>query len=216
MNTISLENAKVIIENHKVTDNIEDPAKLYRKDVLTPTESCAGLIWQYARTKITKKFGATIIPTNLYEEPALQVSRGEMNYIFQEIPVNIIRLLGCGDDCHENCINACVNGIPNNAIIHTSEVSVLPEEKTKLPGLLHSYMQLGEEIFDLKLGIKMSKESYDKLFNVNEISELPVSKVRQDIQDGTLSQIVKHSANISREEYLMARDDCARLVGAGK
>ncbi len=211
MNTISLEKAKTIIEKHKSPDKTEDLAELYRQEVLSPTQSCAGLILQYARKKITKKFGAVITG-----KLTMQVSRDKESYAFEDIPPDVLETLCCGDNCHENCVNASLLGLPNNAIIHTSEISVLPEEKTGLAGLLHSYVQLGGEIFDLKLGIKMNKDNYDRLFNVKEISQLPVSKVQNDFKDKTLEQLSNHKPQISYEEYLMARDDCARLVGTGK
>ena len=141
--------------------------------------------------------------------------RDEELFLFQEIPSVLLKALGCKQqNCHQNCINASMGGLPGHAIIYTSEVSVLSQEKTNLDGILHSYVQLGEIIFDLDFGIRMNKTSYYELFNIKEISSLEACKIQKDIAEGTLAQLSKNK--VSAEVYLMARDACAKTITTGK
>lgn len=221
MNTISMENAIAISEKHKLTDKIDDAASLYEEENLSARESCAALTILFSRslrktpTPTKVGFGAKVSNVTINNESYYQVRRGEEVFLFQEIPSVLLKALGCKQqNCHQNCINASMGGLPGHAIIYTSEISVLPQEKTNLDGILHSYVQLGEIVFDLDLGIRMSKDSYYKLFNVKEISSLEASKVQKDIAEGTLAQLSKNK--VSTEVYLMSRDACAKTVTTGK
>lgn len=221
MNSISLESATAISEKHKLLDNIEDSLKLYTEESLTPAQSCASLLVLFARsiqttqTPKSSAFGANVSSITLNGESCYQVRRDNSIYTFEEIPKVLLRALGCKPhNCHQNCINACVNELPAHAIIHTSEISFLPSDKTGLDGILHSYIQLGEVVFDMDLGIRMSKPIYDKLFNVKEISSMEARKVKEDYASGTIGELSKQK--IPAEVYLMSRDDCAKTVSTGK
>lgn len=221
MSTIKLEVAKAISANHRETDKIDDHLTDYLESSLTPEQSCAALLVLFARSlrktphAVEEGFGAKIFNVPNADGPCYQVKKGNSSFIFEDIPKVLLATLCCRQqNCHQNCINACANGLPFSATIHTSEISVLPKEMTGLDGILHSYVQLGNIIFDFDLGIRMSKSSYDTLFNVKEISTVEAKKINADYTNGTISKLSE--AGVCAEDYLMARDDCSALVSKNK
>ena len=216
MNTISLENAIAISEKHIDTDNTE-----VFTDAYTPTQSCAALLLEYAKNLrengkfVDSNYGAKILSIPSQSKFLYQIRKEDSIFIFEEIPKVVLAYWGAKfGECHKNCINASSVKFWPEALIHVSEIGVLPEEQTGIAGILHSYLEYENNIYDLSLGIVMNKSAYDKLFNVKEISTVPVEKVRSDINDGTLEQLKKK--DVKTEVYLMARDDCAKMVGKGK
>lgn len=216
MSSISMESALAISKKHKMTDQIESFTQEY-----SPTQSCAVLILEYARSLqekkdlVTEAHGAKIKSFTISGEQRLMASCADQTFFFEEIPKVVLAALCChAGNCHKNCINACAGGLPANAIIHTSEVDTLGEGQTGLAGVLHSYVQLGETIFDLSHGIRMNKTVYDKLFNVKEISSVEARLIKADIADKTISRLSEKG--VFTEVYLMARDDCAKSVAMGK
>ncbi len=216
MSTISLENAIAVFKKHKELD-----AKEIFTNEYTPSQSCAALIVEYAQGLrqngifLNQAHGAKLSSITLYGKPLYQVRKEDSIFIFEEIPKVVLAAFGAKfGDCYNNCINASSVGFWSDTLIHVSETGILPEEQTGVAGVLHSYLEHQGNIYDLSLGIVMSKSAYDKLFNVKEISTLSVGKVQSDLSDGTLEALSKKE--ISAEVYLMARDDCAKMVTKDK
>lgn len=220
MNLISMEDAKAISEKHKTTSTNGGDLAVCTEVVLTPQESCASLLVLFARSlqnnnPTTSAFGAQISNITLGEQTCYQVRCEDSIVVFEEIPKVLLRALGCKpNNCHQNCINACANGLPAHAIIHTSEVFLPPKAQSGLDGILHSYVELGEVIFDMDLGMRMNKTVYDRLFGVKELTSLEAGKVKTDCANGTVSQLSKQKC--SAEVYHMARDDCVKSLAEGK
>lgn len=216
MNTISLESAKAISKKYAAT-NIDDCVKNCERSVLSDKESCAALLIAFARGR--KKhlgedgFGASIQPITL-DDSCFYVKKGNENFLFETIETLISVLGSVEHQDHQNCINACKKGLPGHALIHTSKLSLLSQEGSNQSECLHSYIQLGNLIFDLDLGIRMTKASYDKLFNVKEISTVKAALVKSDICNGAFTKIAKN--NVSTAEYLMSRDACVQQFTRGK
>lgn len=216
MSTISLENAVAVFKKHKELDTKEVFTNEY-----TPSQSCAALIVAYAQglrqngTFLDQGHGAKILSRTLHGKTLYQVRNGDAIFVFEEIPKIVLGLMGCKfGNCHQNCINAAIMKFNEKATIHTSEIGVLPEEQTGLPGILHSYLEHNGDVYDLSFGIVMSKPIYDKLFNVKEISSVNIADVKSDYYSGVTDAVAEKG--ISAEVYLMARDDCAKMVSKGK
>lgn len=218
MKNISLENAIKISKAHQISDSIEFSFENVKNSSLSATESCAVLLIKYANSAHsyfpTTKLGEAYVSSNSAQPKYHQsVICGKERFSFSLISQTVLDALGCNpNDCHQNCINICSNF--NKGVLHTAEISVVSKENSSLSGILHSFLEIEDEVFDFTYGFKMPKPEYFRLLNVNDLTQTPASKVHADICDGTLSQI--SDKNISPEVYLMARNDCARLVGNNK
>ena len=221
MTSLSLEKAKAISQKYSNYNKIMDELTFYNEDELSETQACTALAVMFMRSIQKKKtpkdaaFGAYLTEQTYKKETFISTTKNETTFLFQEIPKVVIAALGIKqDNCHQNCINACVNNLPSHSIIHTAVINYLPYGNNNPNGTLHSFVELGNVIFDLDLGLRAMKETYYTFFDVKEISSVKAKDINNDFNNKTIEKLSKK--NINSETYLMAREDCVKLVSKDK
>jgi len=223
MTTITLEGAKALSKKHKAINQIKEDINLYTESSFSDIESCAALaainariIQKHKNLPLTQSmYGARFSREVVEGSQIYYTQRGKEKFVFEEIPPILLKTFGCRpNNCHQNCINASINGLPGNAFIVTGEISYLPSFEGRPSEMLHTFVELGEVVFDLDLGIRASKTSYYKFFNVNEIARLEAKTVENDFHNHIFEKFKE--TDIKTEDYLMAREDCIKIASKGK
>lgn len=218
MKNIPYTKALEISQAHKLLDNFEFKTENLREEKISPSECCATLVIYFLQTcsgpAACRSFlGAKISEFTFDGKRHYSVSKENENIQFDIIPLITLRALRCQtQNCYQNCINAC-SRLTNGTVV-VSEVSPISENNCGLKGLLHSYIELDENVYDLTYGFSMERDDYIRLFNVKEVAQTAVSKIHSDIYNGTLTKV--SNRNISPEVYLMSRDTCAKIVEKDK
>lgn len=214
---LSLDEAVLIVKFHAVD---HDPkAQEFKRWVLanhykySKTEILATILTNYADKKNDESFmsmldnmGITI--TDDPNNPAKKTIalEGE-SYVFADLSMGFDEDLLVSGKCHQCCYDAAVRyNEGGECYVCTGQVSAINNKTNySLSKLLHSYLEINGNAFDLSSKIVLPLEDYNKLFNVDLYSRIPAELIKKDVKDKKLDILV--SVNYPLVTYLLARTE---------
>lgn len=217
MKELTLEQANLTIKYHAVD---HDPkAQEFKRWVLanhykyTNTEIIATMLENYIEKrhddsfiKLLKDMGVSITK-KLDCEHRYTISLGKESYEFIDLTAVIDEDLLIPGKCHECCFNAALRfNEDGECNVCTAKVSAINNKTNfSLSKLLHSYLEVGEYVFDLSSKIGLKIDDYIKLFNVEILSRLPASVIQEDVQNKNIDLLAK--VKYPMVAYLLARTE---------
>ena len=117
--------------------------------------------------------------------------------------------------CHLNCLFATVL-INEECLVKTVEIDASDFSKQQVPGILHSFVDCGENVLDFTFNLSMRAKDYYEIFNVKVLATNKASDLKADYLDGTVLRIVNNHEQMNLATYLLAREECIEYFGEQK